>query len=44
MAKSKTRVIKVKEHKNDTIIKKSFLDNKGRYGHLRLGTYISIWI
>ncbi|WP_341515160.1 hypothetical protein [Mesomycoplasma ovipneumoniae] len=32
----KTRVIKVKEHKNDAIIKKSFLDNKGRYGRLRL--------
>ncbi len=36
VAKSKTRVIKVKEHKNDAIIKKSFLDNKGRYGRLRL--------
>ncbi|WP_341515317.1 IS3 family transposase [Mesomycoplasma ovipneumoniae] len=42
VAKSKTRVIKVKEHKNDAIIKKSFLDNKGRYGRLRLSAYIYI--
>ncbi|WNM13914.1 IS3 family transposase [Mesomycoplasma ovipneumoniae] len=42
VAKSKTRVIKVKEHKNDAIIKKSFLDNKGRYGCLRLSAYISM--
>ncbi|WNM16289.1 IS3 family transposase [Mesomycoplasma ovipneumoniae] len=40
VAKSKTRVIKIKEHKNDAIIKKSFLDNKGRYGRLRLSAYI----
>ncbi|WNM14634.1 IS3 family transposase [Mesomycoplasma ovipneumoniae] len=42
VAKSKTKVIKVKEHKNDAIIKKSFLDNKGRYGRLRLSAYIYI--
>lgn len=42
VAKSKTRVIKVKEHKNDAIIRKSFLDNKGRYGRLRLSAYISM--
>ncbi|WP_337897395.1 hypothetical protein [Mesomycoplasma ovipneumoniae] len=42
VAKSKTRVIKVKERKNDAIIKKSFLDNKGRYGRLRLSAYIYI--
>ncbi|XBE78440.1 IS3 family transposase [Mesomycoplasma ovipneumoniae] len=42
MAKSKTRLIKVKEHENDAIIKKSFLDNKGRYGRLRLSAYISM--
>ncbi|UVO15165.1 IS3 family transposase [Mesomycoplasma ovipneumoniae] len=42
VAKSKTRVIKVKEHENDAIIKKSFLDNKGRYGRLRLSAYIYI--
>ncbi|WP_341491691.1 hypothetical protein [Mesomycoplasma ovipneumoniae] len=42
VAKSKTRVIKVKEHKNDAIIKKSFLDNEGRYGRLRLSAYISM--
>ncbi|WNM16979.1 IS3 family transposase [Mesomycoplasma ovipneumoniae] len=42
VAKSKTKVIKVKEHKNDAIIKKSFLDNKGRYGRLRLSAYISM--
>ncbi|WP_341493715.1 IS3 family transposase [Mesomycoplasma ovipneumoniae] len=28
--------------KNDAIIKKSFLDNKGRYGRLRLSAYISM--
>ncbi|WNM15178.1 IS3 family transposase [Mesomycoplasma ovipneumoniae] len=42
VAKSKTKVIKVREHKNDAIIKKSFLDNKGRYGGLRLSAYIYI--
>ncbi|MHA0321509.1 IS3 family transposase [Mesomycoplasma ovipneumoniae] len=42
VAKSKTRVIKVKEHENDAIIKKSFLDNEGRYGRLRLSAYISM--
>ncbi|WNM15419.1 IS3 family transposase [Mesomycoplasma ovipneumoniae] len=42
VAKSKTRVIKVREHKYDAIIKKSFLDNKGRYGRLRLSAYISM--
>ncbi|WNM15380.1 IS3 family transposase [Mesomycoplasma ovipneumoniae] len=42
VAKSKTKVIKVKVHKNDAIIKKSFLDNKGRYGRLRLSAYISM--
>ncbi|WNM14296.1 IS3 family transposase [Mesomycoplasma ovipneumoniae] len=40
--KSKTKVIKVKEHENDAIIKKSFLDNKGRYGGLRFSAYISM--
>ncbi|WNM16296.1 IS3 family transposase [Mesomycoplasma ovipneumoniae] len=42
VAKSKTRVIKVKEQENDAIIKKSFLDNKARYGRLRLSSYIFI--
>ncbi|WP_223659032.1 hypothetical protein [Mycoplasma tauri] len=42
VAKSKTRVIKLKEYKNDTIIRKAFLDNKGRYGRLRLNAYISM--
>lgn len=42
VAKYKTRVIKVKEHKNDAIIRKSFLDNKGRYGRLRFSAYISM--
>ncbi|WNM14653.1 transposase [Mesomycoplasma ovipneumoniae] len=42
VAKSKTKVIKVREHKYDAIIKKSFLDNKGRYGRLRLSAYIYI--
>ncbi|WP_223658888.1 hypothetical protein [Mycoplasma tauri] len=42
VAKSKTRVIKLKEYKNDTIIRKAFLDNKGRYDRLRLNAYISM--
>ncbi|WNM14189.1 IS3 family transposase [Mesomycoplasma ovipneumoniae] len=42
VAKSKTKVIKVKEHENDTIIKKSFLRTKVDMVGLRLSAYISM--